>query len=586
MQSISSTVLAVALTMAPVIANAQPPRPASSPPHAVSPAAPAAMDSSLPDLQTLRGTIDSLDAEQRTGPVYVPAAALQRSPIPEHNAPPNPAVPAISAPAPFGPIGIGANPAPGDDVSQPAISQPAELQPPVGWDARRPAFDERAFRKQQRALEEQQERDDRAHRTKDAGQRANDLINEPEQPPVPLVPGMQDEGRAASDDAVARLGRLIEVQTRAAVSGLPRFVADQLIVALPAAPVGIVQPIVRDLESRHGIRRVAEADMTSIAAHLVLFELGGRHSVAGAAARLAADPRVSFAQPNYLFETAAEHRDALAALQYGPRMLNVLPAHDAVTGRAVGVAIIDTAVDARHPDLASRIALRANFVDADDRPEIHGTAVAGIVAATADNEVGIYGVAPQAAILALRACSQRTPEAAAGVCTSYALGRAIDFAIAEGARVINLSLAGPRDQLLPRVLQSAYDSGIVAVAAVGNFGPKAAPTYPAALPSVIAVTALDARAMPYAVAVQGPFVKLAAPGVDVVTTSPDNGYVTQSGTSMAAAHVSGIVALVLQARPDLSPAAVRTLLESTARSHGLVDACAAVNRAIDVRLGC
>jgi subtilisin family serine protease len=160
---------------------------------------------------------------------------------------------------------------------------------------------------------------------------------------------------------------------------------------------------------------------------------------------------------------------------------------------------------------------------------------------------------------------------------------------------VNLSLAGPDDPLLARVVRSAHDRGIVVVAATGNQGPTAPPTYPAAWETVIAVSAVDARSDVYPASVGGGFVSVAAPGVEVLTTLPDRGYGALTGTSIAAAHVSGIAALLLQARPDLTPLQIRRALEGTASTagartsrlgHGVVDGCRAVGGFLGGRLGC
>jgi subtilisin family serine protease len=358
-----------------------------------------------------------------------------------------------------------------------------------------------------------------------------------------------------------------------------------------------VAPIISDLEIRLGLRRLDAASLTSITTELVLFEIGAPQTVAGAVSALATDPRVMFSQPNYLAVTAADHRDPMASLQYGPAMIKAPAAHARVTGRAVRVAVIDTGVDGHHPDLVGRVVLRASFADGPDTGEVHGTAIAGVIAATADNAVGIYGVAPEASIIAIRACQPVAPGRSEGGCTSWGLARALDFAILNKAHVINLSVAGQRDAVLPRLIARAHDLGIVVVAAVGNLGPAAQPPYPATAPTVVAVTAVDARAAIYPAAVQGPFVSVAAPGVEILSTVPRAQYGTLTGTSMAAAHVSGLVALLLQAQPDLTPAAVRRTLETTAQrlgptapnvatGHGLVDGCRAVDATLRYRLGC
>lgn len=534
-----------------------------APPQA--PPAPAPPAPGAPTQDTLRSAIGSLESDRPfTGPAHVPPPQMESSPVPQ----------------------------------VPQIPQPPRRRlnlPPAGEPLTEQQIEE--VRRAEREERERQERILRQQRIQGQQERARDLTAEAPQAAVPYVPGSLGEGTFASDQAVARLGSLI--QQRAGSAPAPAawsFVPAQIVVGLRLGPPATLAPIVADLETRIGLRRLDSVALTSINAQLVLFEVIGRQTVPGAAAVAAADPRVLFAQPNFLSVTTADHRDALAGLQYGPAMMRVPQAHDRVTGKGIRVAVIDTGVDAQHPDLAGRIGRRANFAEGDDAGEIHGTAMAGIIAATA-NTVGIYGIAPEAELLAVRACRPRAPEQIEGVCAAYALGRAVDFAIVSGARVINLSVAGPRDALMPRLMVRAHERGIVVVAAVGNLGPKAPAPYPAAIETVIAVTAVDARAAIYPAAVQGPFVSVAAPGVEVVTTFPGGRWAVHTGTSMAAAHVSGVVALLLQARPELSPAAVRGLLESTAQAsgpggrslqlgHGLVNGCRAVDRTLNARLAC
>jgi subtilisin family serine protease len=128
-----------------------------------------------------------------------------------------------------------------------------------------------------------------------------------------------------------------------------------------------------------------------------------------------------------------------------------------------------------------------------------------------------------------------------------------------------MSFAGPDDPMLALALQKAHDKGVVLIAAAGNLGPKSPPLYPAADPNVIAVTATDAKDQLLAQANQGPYVAVAAPGVDILEPAPNGGYQVTTGTSVAAAHVSGIVALLLERDPTLDAAAIRDILRSSAK---------------------
>jgi subtilisin family serine protease len=239
----------------------------------------------------------------------------------------------------------------------------------------------------------------------------------------------------------------------------------------------------------------------------------------------------------------------------------------------VRIAEVDTGVELDHPDLAGQIAESRNFVDALPAPgETHGTAVAGIIVARADNGVGIAGVAPDASLIALRACWESPGRDTRATCSTFTLAKALQFALEENAAVINLSVGGPRDRLLERLLDAALLRGIAVVAAVDP-GAGDRP-FPASHRGVLAIAGE---------AVQDADV-LAAPGRDIPTTLPGRRWGIVSGSSFAAAHVTGLVALLRELKPGLQPAQLRELvapeaISSLATDHSIiVDACVAVAR--------
>jgi subtilisin family serine protease len=175
------------------------------------------------------------------------------------------------------------------------------------------------------------------------------------------------------------------------------------------------------------------------------------------------------------------------------------------------------------------------------------------------------GGAPEARILAIRAFGAATSGAES---TSYVILRALDYAAAHGAQIINMSFAGPRDTLIERAIAATAAKGIVLVAAAGNAGPKSPPLYPAANPNVIAVGATDAQDRLFVASNRGSQIAIAAPGVDIFLPAPDEKYQMTSGTSFSAAYVSSLAALVLQRNPALKPEEVRTILTKTARDLG------------------
>lgn len=383
---------------------------------------------------------------------------------------------------------------------------------------------------------------------------------------------------------------------RAISSPVPQQLQDrQVIVTLVSAPSELWDGMARTLAQSHGLREAGAFPLRSIGVQCVVLEVPDGRSMEDVIARLRRDPFVESVQANQVFEQLAlAHNDPYASLQYGAHAVRADLAHRWATGRGVRVAVIDTGVDTSHPDLRGRIVTRATFVDGGERTfaaDRHGTAVAGVIAADADNGIGIFGVAPEAQIVVAKACWHRSRDAIEAACSSWTLAKAVDFAITDEARILNLSLGGPPDALLGRLIAKALDRGAIVVAAVMDQGPSA-PGFPASLESVIAVVESDSRG---AVRVPTGHVRsglVAAPGVDVLTTAPGGTYDFLSGSSLAAAHVSGIAALLLERNPRLTAAEVAALLIGTARPlaeagnagprvvQGVVDACAAVARLV------
>jgi subtilisin family serine protease len=168
-------------------------------------------------------------------------------------------------------------------------------------------------------------------------------------------------------------------------------------------------------------------------------------------------------------------------------------------------------------------------------------------------------------LLAVRAFSG-TSEGAQG--TTFNILKGLDWAASRDARIVNMSFAGPTDPMLREMVARAHAHGMVLIAAVGNAGPRSPPLYPAAYAEVIGVTATDADDKLLPLANRGAYVAVAAPGVDILADAPEEKYQITTGTSVAAAEVSGIVALLLERNPKLTPADVRRILQASARRLG------------------
>lgn len=277
---------------------------------------------------------------------------------------------------------------------------------------------------------------------------------------------------------------------------------------------------------------------------------------------LSRDARVKWAQPVSTY--AAQGNDPLYAVQPAAQEWRLADMRKVATGRKVLVAVIDSGVEVQHPDLAGQVAQRENFVDGQVYvAEDHGTAVAGVIAARAGNGVGIEGVAPDAHLMALRACWQQAPGATR--CDSFSLGKALNYALMHNAQVINLSLSGPSDRLLRELVDLACARGIKVVGAVDPHIRDGG--FPANHPGVFAVTA-SAAARP------GEQV-MVAPGRDIPTTATGGRWSMVSGSSYSAAHISGLMAVLSELRPGLSLAGIR---DGVVAVHSGTDPCASFAR--------
>jgi subtilisin family serine protease len=241
--------------------------------------------------------------------------------------------------------------------------------------------------------------------------------------------------------------------------------------------------------------------------------------------------------------------ESYRSLQHALDTLEIDAAHALSRGAGTRVAVVDSGIDARHRDLVGAIDARRDFAEGPLAP--HGTEVAGVIAARDHDGRGIVGVAPEAELIDLRACRAAAKANAPADCDSYTLAQALDYAVSARVDVINLSLAGPYDPLLARLLAAAEARGIAVVAAAPPKGDDS-DRFPASIPTVISVGSVGgATALPAVVQ---------APGTDVLTTFPGDRYDYGSGSSLASAHVTGIVALMRAVDRRIAPAQLRSLL--------------------------
>lgn len=315
---------------------------------------------------------------------------------------------------------------------------------------------------------------------------------------------------------------------------------------------------------RLGLEILSRTRSQLIGRRFVHARIRGGKPVADMVADLRGEREISGPQPNFVYRQQGGNGNSGNGLrQYALDRIGWREASRTATGRGAVVAIIDTGLDRAHPDLVDadiREFDAGGNSAADDKA--HATALAGIIAGRNTT----LGIAPDARILSLRAFSS-TPGGVIG--STATVLKSFETAVAKGARILNLSFAGPRDPSLQKAIEAASKRDIILVAAAGNSGHGAPPAFPAAYPEVIAVTATDSGDSLYEGANTGPYVAVAAPGVDVLVPVPGAAHDLKSGTSYAAAHVTGIVALMLELDPRLSPESARSRLSAGAVDLGL-----------------
>jgi subtilisin family serine protease len=320
--------------------------------------------------------------------------------------------------------------------------------------------------------------------------------------------------------------------------------------------------VVAELKRDYTLKEAAAWPIDALGLHCIVVELPPGRSRDDMLEALRRDARVQLAQPLQEFElhgraSSAEqpYNDPYAHLQRGFVETGAAQAHRISVGRGVRIAVIDSGIDAQHPDLRGRLVAVQDYAPAQgDSAGVHGTQVAGVIAAVGNNALGIVGMAPQAQLSIYRACWQGTD--GMGRCNSFTLAKALAAVIQSDAQVINLSLGGPGDPLLEQLLDVLLKQGRFVVAAVPPDGRRRG--FPTAAKAVLAVRASGMPAGGEGV--------LVAPGRDILTLRPGGGYDFASGASLAAAHVSGIVALLLAASPQLDTAQVLQLLRSGSRA--------------------
>lgn len=385
----------------------------------------------------------------------------------------------------------------------------------------------------------------------------------------------------------------ISSASRPAPLFVPRRVLGTIAAGTPAAMVATAQAVA----VANGLAVVEVVPLPAAGVGLAVFEITDGLAVPVKVAALAADPRVVAAQPDFVYDTSQASAAPAAQPSYGLQMIGADVVQRVSRGDGILVGVIDAGIDTAHAALAKKVASQTDVTGTGFTPDAHGTLVAGVIASDPDSEALYGGVAPEVRLVAVKSCVPLSSRQIAARCWSSTLARGIDAAASKNVRVINMSVGGPDDKLLARMVDAASRKGIVVVSAAGNDGPSGKPSYPAGFDQVIAVTAVDAASHLYGQATRGAFIDLAAPGVDVMSTGPGGRTQLFSGTSAATAFATGAVALLLKQRATLSNTDLSTLLRQTAHDlgapgpdqefgYGLLDVCRALAKLSASTLAC
>ncbi len=392
----------------------------------------------------------------------------------------------------------------------------------------------------------------------------------------------------ATEAPPPRAQRPNQPQRSARPSGVPaagetRMVPDEVVIELPNT---VPAATLNSVQQRHRLTRLESQSVALTGTTFYRWRIPDRRSVAAVVRALEADTRIASAQPNYRYtlqqdgapkaEPAALSPDKtegaatlqsfeinakIDPLQYAVLKMRLDEAHGLAKGDNVLVAVIDSGVDANHPELAGSVADTLDTVQSPFAPHDHGTGIAALIA----GRERLTGASPGARILAVRAFD---PAGSGAEATTFSILKGLDWSAAKGARIINMSFAGPADPAIARSLAAARKKNIILIAAAGTAGVNSPPLYPAADPNVIAVTATDSADKLFQGSNRGRHIAVAAPGVDVLIAVPNGGYQVSTGTSFSAAQVSGTVALMLQHKAQLTPDQVRATLLATAKDLG------------------
>ena len=343
-----------------------------------------------------------------------------------------------------------------------------------------------------------------------------------------------------------------------------------------------------DIASKYSLREIDHWPIRSLSVYCFVYRIPSGVNRDDIIEQLRSDARVESVQPLNEFETSTDsgmdYNDTLANLQHGLGILGINAAHRFSTGAGVRIAIIDGNADAGHEDLQGRLRRIRVFTDPDRRSDMdHGTAITSVIGAKTNNGAGIVGIAPGASMELLVSCWSEDGSISA-VCDSFTLAKALDSLLDNPPEVLNLSLMGPDDGLLTRLIEKTLEAGVIVVAASTAYSNESN-GFPGNMDQVIGVVASEQHLVASNLAFPESANRrhIYAPGSQIMVAVPDNAYDFRSGSSLSAAVVSGVIALLLAESPELSFDTVREILrESQSADISVftsVNACVALSLA-------
>ena len=321
--------------------------------------------------------------------------------------------------------------------------------------------------------------------------------------------------------------------------GLPRAAFDKVLAA-------------------HGGKAIGRLDPLNVYVVTLPASVSGK----AVAKLLSQHPHIKFAEPDALVPVDYVPNDPDYANEWHLRTLNTPAAWDIATGGGVTVAVLDSGVDATHPDLVAQLVPGWNFWDNNSNTADvfgHGTKVAGVIGATGNNAIGVVGIAFNSRIMPIRVTDT------SGYAAISALASGLTYAADHGARVANMSFAVQSYSTVISAAQYFMSKGGVVMNSAGNSGALDSTPASDALVSVSATTSTDVRA---SWSSYGPYVDVAAPGASIWTTTMGGGYGSVSGTSFSSPATAAVAALMMSANPKLAPTQIVDLLESTSVDLG------------------